>query len=383
VWRGEQSRVIEPSSLRPGDTIVVPAAYGGIAHGNWSPASTEPVRDVAELAGFRQRGRPVLRLHPDVVRAGLDLTTDPPVPPPLDAEDVVDREVVAAFLEGARGSERESVSALIEALVADAKSRRLKIERLVRMAPGGEEEYFVIAGRRRRPGDTALTGEDDRSSFSGVEVPLARHLAGVRELAIQFAEALGLPPELAVDIGLAAEVHDVGKADARFQRLLNGGSEFKVLVQPEPLAKSGHGDRDHRARRRAAARSGYPPGSRHEVLSAALAAAAATEMAPRAADWQLVLHLIAAHHGGCRPFAPWTSDLQPVDVSWRFGATTVSVSSAHGLERLDSGVAERFWTLVRRYGWWGLAWLETVLRLADHRQSEREQRTEMPDSEAA
>jgi CRISPR-associated endonuclease/helicase Cas3 len=90
-------------------------------------------------------------------------------------------------------------------------------------------------------------------------------------------------------------------------------------------------------------------------------------------DFDLVLHLVSAHHGWSRPLAPVAIDTDPIDVQFESDGVLLGARSNHGLERLDSGVSERFFRLVRRYGWFGLAWLEAILRLADHRRSESEQ----------
>ena len=89
-----------------------------------------------------------------------------------------------------------------------------------------------------------------------------------------------------------------------------------------------------------------------------------------------MMHLVASHHGYCRPFAPAVEDPQPIDISLKnhesemFGTFCFgTVTSAHRLHQLDSALADRFWSLVAKYGWIELCWLETILRLADHRAS--------------
>lgn len=221
--------------------------------------------------------------------------------------------------------------------------------------------------------------EEDEGSFLGKPVTLVKHLDGVRQFAAVYSKALGLDDKLAADVALAAWLHDVGKADPRFQLLLHGGDPVKEAASTEPLAKSALVANDRKARERARERSGYPRGTRHELMSVALIERS-PEFRAQATDWDLVLHLVASHHGWCRPFGPPVLDPEPVDVSLELAGVCLSGSSDHRLARVDSGVAERFWRLVRRYGWWGLAWLEAIVRLADHRESEREAKEIAPES---
>jgi CRISPR-associated endonuclease/helicase Cas3 len=376
-WSGDDSQILlRPADIRPGDTLVVPARYGGLTASNWDPESDEPIRDVGDRVAALHRRLPYLRLLPEVLRSDFD--GEAPSAPQgrvLDEAEADLDDIVDAWLDEARSAKGEAnKNWLTEALNDLRRKSRRKIVWVEHEWVNGEGTrmpgYYAVIARRR----TDATTEDDASSFSGVAVPLDEHLEGVATWAGTLAMGAGLPPELVSAIEFAARWHDVGKADPRFQRLLHGGDAFKHALAPSLLAKSGAPVGDLRSRREAALRSGYPRGTRHELMSVALMTAAPAQVSvPPGVDRDLVLHLVASHHGYCRPLAPVAPDPEPRDVEYRGALGVLRAPSDHRLAAFDSGVSARFFLLVRRYGWFGLAWMEAILRLSDHRRSEAEQ----------
>jgi CRISPR-associated endonuclease/helicase Cas3 len=169
----------------------------------------------------------------------------------------------------------------------------------------------------------------------------------------------------------AATAHDWGKVDPRFQAMLRGTTPFAVMASEVFLAKSCSITSSSAARRAARQRAELPEGFRHEMLSVQMAEnpVGVTALPAHPVHHALALHLIATHHGYGRPFAPLVDDDAPSAVRLSMNCKAIVITGAERLEHpvhaLDSGLAERFWQMNRHYGWWGIALLEAVLRLAD------------------
>ncbi len=365
-WAGEESKEISPAEIRPGDTLIVPSAYGGLRHGNFDPDAQEPVVDLGDRVQWAARRKATLRLHPLVLADWGLAPGRASAAPRVQSADDSDSDPGAEVRAWLEGTPMELPDPWPE--VRRELLRRVPAPRLIALPNG---TWVLVA--RRVPGEVST--EDDGASFVEREVGLDRHGRDVAAFASNFAASVGLAPKLQKDLALAARLHDVGKADPRFQKMLVGGSEVRFAMLKEPLAKSAVPLRDLGARLQARARAGYPRGYRHEVLSVALADSA-PELLARASDPDLVLHLVGSHHGWGRPFAPAHDDPDEREVALDFDGHHLVASTRHGLARLDSGVSDRYWRLVESYGWWGLAWLEAILRLADHRASESEQKGE-------
>jgi CRISPR-associated endonuclease/helicase Cas3 len=161
------------------------------------------------------------------------------------------------------------------------------------------------------------------------------HVGDVTRHTDRILAALSLPPELAAAVRVAADLHDHGKQRRQFQNAL-GNRDFPAIV----FAKSGE----------VAAK--LPEIYRHEFgsLADAQSDAGFKVLSPDMQD--IVLHLIAAHHGRGRPH--FSADEL---LDWKYPESL--------WDELANDVPRRFARLQRGYGRWGLAYLESLLRAAD------------------
>lgn len=108
-------------------------------------------------------------------------------------------------------------------------------------------------------------------------------------------------------------------------------------------------------------------GARHEAYSVAVVKAH-TQLIASAHDPELVLHLVGSHHGYGRALQPQVHDVG-TRFSFEIDGQLVDYRGSAGLDAIEGGWADQFVLLNQRYGAWGLAFLETALRLADHQRS--------------
>ncbi|MCY4055280.1 MAG: type I-U CRISPR-associated helicase/endonuclease Cas3 [Cyanobacteria bacterium MAG CAR4_bin_6] len=385
-WAGaDDSRtgIVSVNDLRTGDLVVVPAEYGGCDKFGWAPDSKDPVLDVADQAAkpYWVR-RCAVRITRDAVRTDEQWKRIASVLE--EAEGVGGSDLVEALLtelpsEGADDDAsgnpvlrdmREPLNALLRA--------KGKIDKEFPYGNDLKKGAILVAERgvigADDSGGSIPSTEDDCASIKSTKpVYLNCHGCKVARFAKDFTQTLCLQ-DVADDLELAAYLHDAGKADPRFQVMLAGGDPWNRPDGP-PLAKSGRSWSPPQAWERA----GLPKGWRHEALSVRMARLH-PELA-KAHDPALVLWLIGTHHGYGRPFFNFLDDdpspekpLPCLEMrEWPLAPDEAGPQSlAFDFDGRDW--PSLFGHLKRRYGIWGLAHLEAILRLADHRASEEERK---------
>lgn len=404
AWNGRECRAVSGAAneldvVTPQALIVLPVTAGGWSTLGYLPgAPPEPTPDSHEAdtlaneqlslatvdeatdAFERSRNRLILRVHRGLItndadRAALQGLWDfleeenlgwnhSLLRVAVPAQDTTDEtNNISLDQPASTASEHAARLLTIREQLGNSPPQQVRVSRY----PGG---FVVIGPRLSLPTALPRASFDDDFDEHNVDaasrVRLSDHLADVAAETERIASSVELSSSLRRALVVAAERHDLGKADLRFQAMLLNSSLDMAAMQPALWAKSARGIGKSNP-------GSLPSGFRHEMLSVELAQRFEHDLAADSQD--VMLHTIAAHHGHARPFAPVVIDESPPDVDlskliprdastcdFKLSSEERGRCPAH---RLNSGIAERFWKLNHRFGWWGLAWVESILRLAD------------------
>ena len=337
-WRGRKkekkrenpSTVVleDPKEIAPGDLVVVPADYGilGLGHTFLEESERKGVGkerlDIWETVQKAAGKAPALRLtlaieqvraHPQI-REFLEW---------IQSEEPSDKEIqerIEELKDWQPAEEENDLPEHARCFLKENKIQKMKIEKYP-VDEKGRVCGIILFGNQGRPTKSAeeeddlFADEDDLTSDSQSSVPLEdrlleNHLANVACLAEKLAKHC-LPKEFSPALfQKAGQWHDAGKLDERFQVWLRNGDE--VAAFGKPLAKSDKIPGSPQRRRAIRESAGLPEHFRHEMLSIQLAERFA-QFSEEERD--LILHLIASHHGCARPFAPVCEDENPPAVS--------------------------------------------------------------------
>lgn len=348
AFDGVTVEMTSAGDLRAGDQIVLPADRGLLDAFGWNPDAAGPVVDASVMAhGLPLDTKAIERLcgvaAPGLVQTALGIGSDDedidPAARAEAAEEIVSAVQAAATPPGWDPAEWAAFTGTLSPRVVEA---RREVPRL---------------GTTTAAPDP-LNSEFDEMSLGAEAVELDRHGEAVAARARAVARRIGLPPALIDAVEHAGRLHDVGKADRRFQRWLDPGAERGVLV-----AKSDAPRHRWEAMRVAA---GWPRGGRHEDLSARLVRA----WLERSPGWgeplqrDLLLHLVISHHGKGRPLVPPVADGTNETVTAEVAGAAVTAPADLGI--VDWGQPARFRRLSDRFGPWGLALLEAIVIRSDH-----------------
>lgn len=365
------------AAVRPGDLVMVDAAAEIFTprppDGSFSPqvvvspaaddpdspgmTSRSPARDVLHYPPALRDGKIVFRLEAQPGRdqiAGIGYAAAAAVLSQVaDLAELGERDkrrqlgVAFRALAGEVGD--DPAVARLASRTADLLRRRAADSDVVIQQADGEVRFVVIDRRR------ATADEDLRQVYTpapeGTRVTLAAHQAAVADRARVLAGQAGLGPEITAALYLAGAHHDDGKADRRFQSVRLGAAG-----EPDPLAKSLPGATVRQLRERQG-EGGLPAGWRHEQKS--VADCWDEIHAQDDADPLLVARLVGTSHGRGRHGFPHASSRlggDCDDTEWQERAAML----------FDEGGWDELIEITQaRYGVWGCAYLEALLRAAD------------------